>query len=197
MPFPCDTEYVEQLFEKIEFSKERINSKEFIECIFQDCDFPETIFQNCKFKECTFRKCNLSLIKVIDCSFTNTLFEDSKIIGVNWSEVSWAKVKLSCPITFLKCDISLSTFIGLDLRKIVIKECRAHDVAFRETDLTKAQLMGTDFTKSQFFETNLTKADLAKAKSYTIDIYQNKIAKAKFTLPEALSLLYTMGIEVE
>ena len=197
MPFSHNTEHVEQCFKKIEFSKENVNSKVFIECRFIDCDFPETVFRNCKFKECEFHKCNLSLIKVIDCSFTNTFFEDSKIIGVNWTEVLWPKVKLSCPIRFLKCDVSLSTFIGLDLREIIIKECRAHDVDLRETDLTKAQLMGTDFTKSQFFETNLTKADLTDAKNYSIDIYHNKITKAKFTLPEALSLLYSMGIELE
>ena len=197
MPFLHTTEYSEQIFKKVEFSNKQIHTKEFIECRFIECDFSGSVFQNCKFKECKFQQCNLGLLKLIDSSFTNTLFEDSKVIGVNWTEISWPKIKLSCPIKFIKCDISLSTFIGLDLREIVIKECRACDVDFRETDLTKAELTYTDFAKSQFFETNLTSADLTHAKNYSIDIYQNKITKAKFTLPEALSLLDSIDIELK
>ena len=197
MPFSHSIEYIEQVFKKIDLSKKEVDSKEFTDCVFTECDFSENIFRSCKFEECRFQKCNLSLMKVIDCSFTSTTFEDSKIIGVNWTEMLWPKVRLSYPITFLRCNINSSTFIGLDLREIVIKECRAHDVDFRETDLRKADMTFTDFAKSQFFETNLTNANFTNAINYDIDIYQNKITKAKFTLPEALSLLDSMDIRLE
>ncbi|MEN8126330.1 MAG: pentapeptide repeat-containing protein [Planctomycetota bacterium] len=197
MPFSHSAEYIEQAFEKVEYSNKKILAKEFVECSFVQCDFSESVFQNCKFMECEFQQCNLSLLKLIGSSFANTRFEDSKVIGVNWTEISWPKIKLSYPIKFVKCDISLSTFIGLDLREIVIKECRACDVDFREADLTKAELACTDFSKSQFFETNLTSADFSYARNYSIDIYQNKITKAKFSLPEALSLLDAVDIELK
>lgn len=44
---------------------------------------------------------------------------------------------------------------------------------------------------------NLTKADLRQAKNYSIRPDSNKIKKAKFSLPEAMLLLYGLDIELE
>jgi len=40
----------------------------------------------------------------------------------------------------------------------------------------------------------LTEADLSKARNYLIDPGLNQLKKAKFSLPEAMSLLYNMDI---
>lgn len=197
MLFSRNAEHVDQIFEKIDLPSKEIDSNEFVGCIFLNCDFSEKVFRSCNFEECQFQKCNLSLMKVIDSSFSNTTIKDSKAIGINWTEMLWPNIRLSCPLKFLNCDISLCTFIGLDLREIIIKECRAHDVDFRETDLRKADMTYTDFANSQFIETDLTRANFTHAINYSIDIYLNKIAKAKFALPEALSLLNSLDIELE
>ena len=196
MSFFDETEYVGDCFEKIEFLKGEVRSKEFVECCFVECDFSETIFRGCRFKECSFQKCNLSLIKVVDSLFAGVVFEDCKLIGVDWTQASLPAVLLSAPLAFLRCDISLSVFLGMVLKEMVMDDCRAHDVDFREADLSKGRLMRTDFAKSLFFETDLSETDLSHAKNYAIDIYQNRITKAKFSLPEAMSLLESMDIEL-
>jgi len=45
-----------------------------------------------------------------------------------------------------------------------------------------------------FGNTNLTEADLSRARNYHIDPGQNVLRQARFSLPEAKSLLYSMDI---
>jgi hypothetical protein len=70
----------------------------------------------------------------------------------------------------------------------------ALDVDFREADLSQADFAGTDLTGSLFSNTNLTEADLSDARNYHIAPGQNVLTRAKFSLPEALSLLYNLDI---
>ena len=102
-----------------------------------------------------------------------------------------------CPISFSRCAISHSTFIGMALKEIVVRECVARDVDFREADLTQADLTHTDFADSLFIDTNLTQADLSHARNYTINASLNVLKKTRFSLPEAMSLLYGLDIILE
>jgi RimJ/RimL family protein N-acetyltransferase len=189
-------ECFDQNFERFDLSGKMICSKIFENCKFDQCNFSETDFQKCRFCDCEFEHCNLSIIKIKGCSFSNVKFVDSKIAGVNWTEGAWPKIKLLCPIHFTKCDISHSTFFGMNLREVSIIECRANNVDFREADLTKANLTYSDFAESLFINSNLTEADFSYAENYRVDVTTNKTTKAKFMLPEAIALLYGLDIEL-
>ncbi|BBM85926.1 pentapeptide repeat-containing protein [Candidatus Uabimicrobium amorphum] len=195
--FFSQREYYEETFEDIEVSEQEIRSIEFEDCNFVQCDFSEKIFWECKFSHCHFTQCNLSLMKVAQSTYCDVVFEDSKVMGVNWSEISLPKIPLACPIKFLRCNISNSSFLGMNLPKTSIKDCVAKDVDFREANLCESNLTHTDFSESHFMQTNLSKCDFSHAKNYRIDIAMNKIEKAKFSLPEALSLLYLLDIEID
>lgn len=119
-------------------------------------------------------------------------FKDCKIIGVNWtySDSLWP------PISFLKCNISQSNFLGLKLKAISISECVARDVDFRECDLSKSTLTSNDFKNSLFGNTSLIRADLTHSTNYMINLLENKVQGAKFSLPDAISLLNGIGIEI-
>jgi uncharacterized protein YjbI with pentapeptide repeats len=122
------------------------------------------------------------------------VFEDTKIIGVDWTEAAWPKGKFLDPITFSKCVINHSTFIGLSLPEIRIIECIAHEVDFREADLSQADYAHTDLAGSLFINTNLSQADFTHARNYTINAGLNTLKKTKFSLPEAMSLLHSLDI---
>lgn len=85
----------------------------------------------------------------------------------------------------------------MDLRKSLMHNCVAREADFAETNFSEAKLCGTDLTAARFANTNLTKADLRQAKNYSIRPDSNKIKKAKFSLPEAMLLLYGLDIELE
>jgi uncharacterized protein YjbI with pentapeptide repeats len=162
--------------------------------MFQDCSFVETVFIKCKFVNCFFKGCDLSLIQLPECAFTSTQFEATKLVGINWTLADSSTAGLNKPIGFLKCVINHSTFIGLSLKGIQIKDCIAKNVDFRDVDLSQADFTGTDLSESLFNRTNLTKADLSQARNYHIDPARNTLKEARFALPEAMSLLYSMDI---
>lgn len=190
------TAYSEQPFSDVRLGGERLTESEFYDCTFTDCSFVEATLKRCRFVHCTFRDCNLSLVRLADCVIADTTFEACRLVGIDWTQASWSAMRLGEPLRFVDCDLNHSTFIGLALQGLVLKDCRAVDVDFREADLTGANFIGTDFNESLFLHTDLTRADLSAARNYRISPTQNTVTKAKFSLPEALSLLYSMDIEL-
>jgi uncharacterized protein YjbI with pentapeptide repeats len=190
------THYTERVFERGEPEQIELVASEFDECTFVRCSFAESVFRRCRFASCVFEHCDLSLVQLPDSSFSACRFEDSKLVGVNWTEAHWPETRLWEPVHFSRCMINHSTFIGLNLKGICVTDCVAEDVDFRESDLSQADFSGTDLSKSLFINTNLTKADLSRARNYTIDAGQNVLKETKFSLPEAMSLLYGLDIDL-
>jgi uncharacterized protein YjbI with pentapeptide repeats len=188
------TEYEEAAFISLKYDGQTIEGGEFFECTFTDCTFRETLFTACRFNQCTFEGCDLSMMKVKDCSFVETEFKRSKVIGVNWMEAAWDTAGFLRALSFDDCIINFSIFFGLTLKEIVIKDCIVLEADFTEADLTKADCRGTDFAKSRFMQTNLTGADFVGAKNYTIDARINTLKKTRFSLPEAENLLHSLDI---
>jgi fluoroquinolone resistance protein len=167
--FQAKTEHSEAHFSKLKLEGGRVIGKEFSECVFDHCAFRESTFQACKFNDCTFQDCDLSLVRFDTTSFSDTKFERSTLVGVDWTLASWSRFQADAPISFADCVVDFSAFIGLALRKIVFSKCR-----FRNTNLSHANFVG--------------------ATNYSIDLSANKVTKAKFSLPEALALLYNLDI---
>lgn len=128
--------------------------------------------------------------------FTSTRFENSKSIGINWTRANWSNPIIGKPLSFIQSSISHGTFIALNLKGIQIKDCAAVNVDFREADLSQSDFSRTDLSESLFSNTNLSEADLSQARNYNIDPGQNMLKGAKFSLPEAMSLLYNMDISL-
>ena len=183
-----------QEYHGISFDQRQLQSKEFSACTFVKCSFREISFRESKFRNCTFKKCTLSLVDIKGCTFIDTRFEDSQLIGFNWTDAVYSRSKLSRFAYFNGCVINHSTFLGMDLKKVNITRCVARDVDFAESDLTQANLTFTDFHSSRFLHTNLTEADLTGATNYVISPNLNILKQTKFSLPEAMALLYGLDI---
>ena len=188
--------YLSKTFCNLSESDEEFSNIEFEDCEFQDCDFSESVFKQCKFIDCLFSRCNLSVIKVPLSHFTNVSFDECKLIGVDWTRAKWPGFFYSVALKFNKCIINDSSFIGLTLDEIVLEECKAHDVDFRDGSFREAVFCHTDFTNSLFGKTDLTEADFSEALNYDIDIFNNNISRAKFTHTEAIRLLNCLDIEL-
>lgn len=190
------SEYWSEKFKDLDFSGIEISSKEFDGCTFEKCDFSDATFKRCNFVDCEFTSCNLSNIKLEYSKFSDICFRDSKLIGINWTKVSWPSLMFSSPIKFYKSMLNDSSFFGLSLQDLVLEECKAHNVDFREGDFSNANFTYTDLSGSFFANTNLSAADFSEATDYDIDIYQNTIKKAKFSRFEAVRLLDSLEIEL-
>jgi uncharacterized protein YjbI with pentapeptide repeats len=190
-------EYTGETFSGLDKPDLALSEVSFYECVFEACTFREAQFKRCKFHECTFRQCDLSLIDVTDCSFIAAQFDDSQVIGVNWALALWDKAGFLNSVAFKNCALTYSTFIGLTLHEFKIIDCVARDVDFSEAVLKEADFSGTDLSQSRFVETDLSGADLSKARNYSIDATLNTLKGAKFSLPEAMALLYSLDIVIE
>jgi uncharacterized protein YjbI with pentapeptide repeats len=179
-----ETDFSDQSYNNLDFDKLIIEEKSFENCLFQSCSLIETAFKHCTFVDCDFKNCNLSLVKFDFSSHTNTTFEDSKLVGINWT-----KVNRILDLSFQNCIINNSTFMGLNLRDMKLIKCIAQDVNFGQANLTEAKCNYTDFKKSEFLKTNLTKTDFTNATNYAINPNDNLLKKTIFSLPEAMSLL--------
>jgi fluoroquinolone resistance protein len=188
--------YEARRFARVDLVRQTVVNSEFYDCLFERCALAETTFRHCRFVGCVFRACDLSLAQVPQCAFTETRFESSKLIGIDWTRAHWPDTRLGDPLGFSECVLSHATFIGLVLPRLQMIDCVALDVDFREADLAGAAFGGTDLAESLFLATNLTGADLSRARNYHIDPCQNTLTGAKFALPEAMSLLASMDIEL-
>jgi fluoroquinolone resistance protein len=189
--------YVDQTFRdaRLEPGGE-IMSSEFHDCVFVYCSLGQSILRHCRFVNCVFRDSDLSLVQVPGSKFTSTRFEKCKVVGVNWSAADWPRTGLANPLGFVDCALSHSTFIGLTLPGMEVRDCVALDVDFREADLSGANFAGTDLAQSLFSSTNLSRADFSRARNYRIDPGHNTLKQARFSLPEAMALLHSMDIVI-
>jgi fluoroquinolone resistance protein len=182
-------EYECQDFNSIDLKQVLIFQSEFQKCNFIRCDISQSVFSNCRFDNCMFQACDLSLIKPKDSYFRNSTFVGSKLVGIDWTEVY-----KTFSADFKDCVMNFSNFSMMNLKKIKIVNCIAHEVSFADSNMTECNCKMTDFAGSIFSKTNLTRADFSNARNYAIDVRNNNVTKTKFSLPEALTLLETLGI---
>ena len=193
-----EDEYNHVDFKKLEIKESRMQMKNFISCTFTHCNFNGTDFQRCRFRDCTFKDCDLSLITVKDTVFSKSRFENCVLKGINWTQSEWGAGKLLFkPADFINCNLNYSTFMGLNLERVLMTGCTALEVSFEEANLSNVDCTGTDFKDSRFVHTNLTEADLRGAKNYQISPTLNTLKKTRFSLPEAMSLLYNLDIVLD
>lgn len=188
--------YTDETFSKLTLEEERIRGISFRNCQFKECKFLGTIFSKVKFSDCDFDSCDLSLSKFPGCTFSEVSFKNSKLAGINWTELSWPLIKLTSPIYFYNSNISHSSFFGLELADLLIEECKANDVDFREANLNHASFVGSDLQSSLFMHTNLKHADFTNAINYSIDVQFNEITQASFSFPDVIALLQHMDIKI-
>ena len=186
--------FFDEQFQHLNQDSSTIDSSKFDSCSFKDCSFNETSFRSCRFIDCNFFDCDLSLVQVANCTFIRVAIESCRSIGTNWAQANWSDTGIQEKVNFVESAIDHSTFIGLDLTGIKILNCSVHEVDFRESILIKADFSGSDLTKSIFGNTIMSGADLSNARNFQINPCANKLTGARFSLPEALALLYSMDI---
>lgn len=196
MPVFDQSKYINQKFIGLTLENSKLESIEFDNCQFKQCKLIGVIFNKVTFTECDFDESDLSLSKFPGCKFSEVSFKNSKLAGINWTELSWPLVKLTSPLYFYTSNVSHSSFYGLELSDLIMEECKAHNVDFRETRLNHASFIGSDFLNALFTNTNLKRADFSNAVNYNIDIHSNILTQARFSFPEVIALLNSLDIKI-
>ncbi|WP_285275883.1 pentapeptide repeat-containing protein [Halopseudomonas bauzanensis] len=189
-------QYFEQIFDRQDLSSSEIRESIFEECEFRDCNLSASNLSQCKFVDCTFKRCNLSLMSPFQSRFSNIEFTECKLTGVDWTNARWPSFDLDPGLAFRNCILNDSSFFGLTLQALQMQDCRLHHVDFREGNFSGSALRDCEFNGSLFMRTDLSRVDFSGSTEIVIDVLTNKVTKATFSYPEALSLLAGLGIEL-
>jgi uncharacterized protein YjbI with pentapeptide repeats len=130
---------------------------------------------------------------VANCSFQNIIFNSCKILGVDFSKVN----QFLLSFEFNRCILNLSNFSGLKIKKTKFVQCTIEETYFEDIDLSESDFSESNLLNSKFVNANLTKANFVGAVNYMIDPRLNKIAKARFSIAEAINLLKAFDITIE
>jgi len=186
-------EFENVTFKDLQLSEADLASKTFDDCVFMDCEFIDCSFRSVIINNCEFRNCNLSNLALTNSKMGEVLFTECKLVGLNFSSCK----KLLFSIKLDRCISHMCNFSGLKMIELSFRSSE-----FQDCDFYEAILTGTDFSycnlKGSLFENcDLSEADFRIATNYAIDPTQNKLKRARFSMPEVLSFLAPLELEIE
>lgn len=169
-----------------------LETLEFDDCDFVDIDFSTIPTKASAFIDCKFTRCRMANQDFLNASLRSPVFESCNLLGINWSDLK----NFDSP-SFKDCKLNFSSFQRLKLKNVKFLSCSALESDFSDTDLTSCSFQETSLAGANFSRAVLTNADFRSAKDYAIDLRTAKIKGAKFSWPEAASLITVLGAEVE
>jgi fluoroquinolone resistance protein len=182
-------------FTRIAASAVRLHDVEFVGCTFDRCTLQGAVLSHCTFRECRFDTCDLSGAALPNVRLNEVRFVGSKLTGIDWTQAGDSELsRRLLRADFEGCVLTLGSFFGLTLHGRTLVRSTARETDFRDADLTEACLQGTDLAGALFHGTKLLRADLTGATDYAIDPRTCAVRGARFSLPEAVSLL--RGFEI-
>lgn len=189
-----ERKYIEEKnFENIDFSETALPDGDYENCSFVNCNFSNTDLSKICFSECDFKGCNVSMAKLTKTAFKDIKFIDCKLLGLHFEHCD----NFLFAVDFENCNLNLSCFYKLKLRKTRFKNAVLGEVDFTETDLSGSHFDNCDLTGAIFENTILEKTDFRTSFNYSIDPELNKIKKAKFSIQGIIGLLDKYDIEIE
>ncbi|HZQ38937.1 MAG TPA: pentapeptide repeat-containing protein [Dehalococcoidia bacterium] len=190
--------YQDRSFTALDLGGRTLSGVEFEGCTFARCTFNEAVFARCRLVECRFEGCDLSVARFPETRLSEIAFNGCKLSGVDWTLPAEAQaLRLPLSVSFDDCVLDYGSCFGVVLSGVTMRRCQAHELDLSEADLTGADLGETDFAGAKFLHTKLIKADLRGARRYAIDPTSNPVKGARFSLPEAVSLLRAFGVRLE
>ena len=197
MTIEHNNDYTGKVFSNLAVKNFTVQRSVFDDCRFIDCDFSFARMTDCRFRDCEFETSNLSSISFDKSKIVGVSFRHCKVTGVDWTTLDWNHYRLGSPLLFECCDISFSVFSAFVLRGLCLRDCKAHEVDFSDSDLEEADFCRTDFQESRFSSCRRGKSNFCGATNYVVDPLDSSIEKAQFSTPDVLSLLSCFNIEIK
>jgi uncharacterized protein YjbI with pentapeptide repeats len=188
-----DSVAYDRLFENVDFSEQSLQIGEYEVCTFVNCNFMGVDMCGIQLTECVFFGCDLSNAQIATTAFRDACFKDCKMVGMQFK----LHTDFLFSVSFEGCNLHLSSFYRMSLKKMKFKNCILREVDFTSADLTESSFDGCDLLGAVFSDSNLEKVDFRKSNFYSIDLEQNRVKKAKFSLHGLPGLLGKYNIEIE
>ncbi len=183
----------EKEFKGLDYSNKQLDNADYESCLFSACNFAGVDLSNVSFTDCEFVDCDLSSAKILHTSFKEVTFTTCKLLGLHFDHCNTFLLAMH----FSGCQVDLSSFYKLPLKKIVFSQCSLKEVDFVETDLTEAKFLDCDLSGAVFENSVLKKADLRTANGYIIDPELNSIEKMRVSSADLAGLLSKHDLRID
>ncbi len=174
-----------------------VTDSEFLECTFVDSDLSDAPISMSRFIDCRFERCDLSLWKPVDTVFGACLFEDCRMLGIDWTLASWPQVPLHEPNRFVRCDLSMGTFADLELGGVAFSECRLHETSFRFARMGDSDFDGSDCQVCDFHGADLSGARLVRVVGLAVDPLSTTLTGATIDAATGVAILESLGLKLD
>ncbi|MDD5065315.1 MAG: pentapeptide repeat-containing protein [Phycisphaerae bacterium] len=186
-------EYRDVVFNKENLSNLDIKKSYFYSCEFVNCNISGSNLSDSRFVGCIFKYSDLSNAILLNTVFREVEFISCKLIGLDFSDC----IKMLLEMTFKSCDLSYCLFTDMNLRRMRFDECRFFQAEFNSCNLSDSSFDESMLAECKFADCNLTNSDFRFAHKYFLDPRNNILKKAKFRLPDVLSLLSPYDIIID
>ncbi len=193
-------EYAGEEFSGLRLEEGGFHGILFEDCLFADCRFQGLSLHACQFTGCHFARCRLGGLQFDNVQAMGNSFEDCAVLGLDWSALlDPRKQDLGfLPFdSFARCTLHHCVFFHLDLRKFSFAGCDLSGSFFEGCKLNGAAFPGCLLRGTAFSHNDLSDADFREASEYGFSIEGNQVKGAKFSMPEAVNLLYGLGLEID
>lgn len=145
--------------------------------------------------DCTLEGVDLTLTDLTGAELRGVRFTACRLLGVDAG--AWRDEGLGLEVVLKECDLTHFQAVDLDLRGWTFEGGRAPGATFAGCDLRGVAFAGCDLEGAHFVRCDLREADLRGASGYAIDPTANRVRGLRAAVPEALSFLRMVGLEVE
>lgn len=167
---------------------------EFDKCTFLACDFTEASLRRAKFYDCVFERCELPMADLTEVTLRAVEFRTCRLTGVDFTGI--AKDPLGVLATFIGCDLRYALFRRLDLTQFSFEDTTLVRAGFERCKLSGVHFGGCDLAGCSFDDCDLSGADLRSARNYHVSPFRNRVKGMRVALPEALSMLGALDLDL-
>ncbi len=183
----------DQSFSQTDFSVSGLNAAEYENCTFEQCSFSNVDLARLVFTNCVFEASNFSLANISNTAFREVSFKGCKMLGLHFDECN----PFLFSVSFVDCQLNLSSFYKMKLKKTTFNNCNLLEVDFTEADLTQSVFECCEMSGVIFDRSILEKVDFTSSFNYAINPETNKIKKARFSKEGVIGLLNKYDIIIE
>ncbi|MCB9197916.1 MAG: pentapeptide repeat-containing protein [Flavobacteriales bacterium] len=145
-----------------------------------------------KFIDCDFNSCNLSNVTILETSFQNCYFTETKLIGINFSNVNSFLFAIKCE----RSDLSFTYFERNDLTKCSFEYCSFREAQMTQVKAGKVPFNYSDLTGVIFDDCELTGASFIEVDSLVLDPQLNRIKNISISRSSLEGLLTELRLNV-
>ena len=193
----AEKQYENETFRGLTLAGDEVSDAVFLECEFIDCVFSGVTLRGSLLRDCRFTHCRIDTPKGRETGVQHCEFSDCFLSAVVWHEFTTGNRYASVLRGIKDSTLRYNTFSQMAFPKCDFSGLRIVESIFAECDLSRASFRGTDLDRTEFFRCDLTQADFRDAVGYKVDVLSSKVKGARFSLPEAVSLLGGLGVKIE